>query len=545
MTFQRLVQILSLAAFIGLLFLAAFPLVSSVPVNVFLRMDPLAASGTWLSSRTVLWVFWPAVVLLILAPVMGRFFCGMICPMGTTVDGFDRTLGKTDKAEAPNMISTAARRPRIKYHVLVFILGSALCGISLVFAASPLSLITRFYGLIVYPAACLAADIGLVVLRPVVDFLDIPSLVYARMPLPRYALQWVSVLMFAGIFICALITPRFWCRYLCPAGALFALCSVKPLIRRQVSDTCIRCGACQTACPMQAIGSDPLSTDFSECIVCETCVRVCPVNAVTFSSGRHAGSCGFNALFADRRQFVFSGITGIASAVLMYTGLYQLHGKPGPGQILHPSMIRPPGALPESAFLDRCIRCGECMKACPTNTLQPLGLAAGLSGWFSPILIPRRGPCEAQCNVCGQVCPTGAIRPLPIEEKTWAKIGTAYVIRHKCLAWEFDRRCLVCDEVCPYNALEFRQLPDHSVAVPFVNESRCSGCGFCEHHCPVQAQAAIVVEPMGEIRLAEGSTRDAAVDAGLSLTIRPGDKLPAAEGGRSQESELPPPGFTW
>jgi len=544
MTFQRLVQILSLAVFTGLLVLAAFPLVPVVPVDAFLRMDPLAAVGTSLSAQTLWWAAWPALIFLVLTLIMGRFFCGMICPMGTTVDAFDRIVNPSPASDDPGVIATAVCRPRIKYHVLLFILGSALCGISLVFVASPLSLITRFYGLLVYPAICLAADIGFVVLQPLAEFLNLPALVYARLPLPRYALQWVSVMMFTGIFACALLTPRFWCRYLCPAGALFALCSARPLIRRQVADTCIQCGKCRAACPMQAIGNDPFKTDFSECIVCETCVRVCPVHAITFSMGRPQLSGNCNVLPADRRQFVYSGITGIITAMLMYTGLYHLHGKPGPGTILSPSLIRPPGALPEPEFLDRCIRCGECMKACPTNTLQPIGLAAGVSGWFSPVVVPRRGPCEVQCNVCGQVCPTGAIRALPTDEKTWAKIGTAYVIRHKCLAWEFDRKCLVCDEVCPYNALEFRQIPGHSVAVPFVNENRCSGCGFCEHHCPVQAQAAIVVEPMGDIRLSRGSTREAAVDAGLSLTIRSKGTLPTIEIKKEEESGLPP-GFTW
>jgi ferredoxin len=145
------------------------------------------------------------------------------------------------------------------------------------------------------------------------------------------------------------------------------------------------------------------------------------------------------------------------------------------------------------------------------------------------------------------VCPTGAIRALNPDEKVWAKIGTAHVLRNKCLAWEFDKKCLICDEFCPYNALDFRIVPGISVAVPFVNERRCSGCGLCEYNCPVQARAAIVVEPMGALRLKHGSYRAAARKMGLDLSFGHKRKYGAApyeEPGWSIDPTALPPGFT-
>jgi MauM/NapG family ferredoxin protein len=258
---------------------------------------------------------------------------------------------------------------------------------------------------------------------------------------------------------------------------------------------------------------------------------------------------------AERRHLIRAGLSGLGAGIVTLTGLRSLHGDPGPGQVAAPHLIRPPGAVPEKDFLARCIRCGTCMKACPSNTLQPIGFQIGLSGFFSPGLTPRRGACLAQCNLCGQVCPTGAIRPLALEEKIWAKVGTAYVLRHKCLTWEFGRRCLVCDEVCPYNAVEFKNVPGIPVAVPFVNENRCSGCGFCELHCPVQAQAAIVVEPMGALRLPDGSFRDHGQRAGLTLELRAPGTAVQEPGYGTAPAPLPadatpgetaplPPGFT-
>ena len=88
-------------------------------------------------------------------------------------------------------------------------------------------------------------------------------------------------------------------------------------------------------------------------------------------------------------------------------------------------LVRPPGALPERAFLQRCVQCGACMRACPTNALQPCALEAGVEGLWTPRIIAKVGYCEYNCNLCGQVCPTGAIQLLPIDAKKETKIGLA------------------------------------------------------------------------------------------------------------------------
>ena len=63
------------------------------------------------------------------------------------------------------------------------------------------------------------------------------------------------------------------------------------------------------------------------------------------------------------------------------------------------------------------------------------------------------------------------------------------------------------DEVCPYDAVDFRVVTDHTGTLqrPFVDEDKCTGCGLCEHHCPVGGRAAIYVERFGEERKASGS----------------------------------------
>jgi len=538
MSLRRAIQLISLAFFLFFLIAAATALASVFPVDAFLRLDPVIFAGTAISTRSFSLVFIPAILLLILSPVMGRFFCGYICPMGTTLDGTDKLV-----RPAHNPLTWLKKLRTIKYYVMVFLFGSAVIGVSLVFIASPLSLITRLYGLVIYPVVTLVTDGTLGFFQLLVDKFGLNGLFFFQIRTPRFSTQFFILAFFILVFASAKFSPRFWCRYLCPSGAIFALVSRKPLIRRLVTEDCINCDKCLQSCPMDAIPEDPRATIHQECIVCRTCEKVCPVKAVSFSAH------GFSLPVSDvefsptRRGFLVSGLAGAGAAAVSLTGLDSVYSQTGTGHVGDPGLIRPPGALPEKDLLSRCVRCGECMSACPTNTLQPIWFEAGIMGLFSPALTMRRGPCDPECNRCGEVCPTDAIRTLTKNERVWAKIGTAVILRHLCLAWEHQKKCLVCDEVCPFDAVEFKNEPNNPVAVPHVIENKCSGCGFCEHHCPVQSQAAILVTPMGEIRQVSGSYEDQAKRQGLILSIRtqPTHGLPASE---KDGSGPLAPGFT-
>lgn len=161
------------------------------------------------------------------------------------------------------------------------------------------------------------------------------------------------------------------------------------------------------------------------------------------------------------------------------------------------------------------------MKSCVTNTLQPTVLESGLEGVWTPRMELRFAACEQTCNVCGKVCPTQAIRALPLEEKNHAKVGTAVLRKEQCLVWADDKLCLICDEICPYNAIVFRTIDGYRR--PVVIPSRCNGCGFCEQRCPVQGESAIVVVPHGEIRFRSGSYVTEAKRLQLDFTPDPGD----------------------
>lgn len=514
---KRVVQGLCLVLFLALLAGAGH----IAEADLFLRLDPSLVGITALSARVLKWLFLPALIVLLSAFLFGRAFCGYVCPMGTTIDLADKCVkkrgGKTQ--QAPEWLP-----PKLSLYILVFLAGAALSGVSLVFWVTPLGLITRLYGLIIYPVIELIADHTLAVFYPLANLLDIRALMFAEINPPRFAAQFFVLAIFILIFAAGKITPRFWCRYLCPAGGMLALAAKTPLIRRRVSDACNQCGICARDCPMGAIDTEhPEKTDHAACIACQNCAHICPQAAIEFSlmAPAHPNTAQKKPESPSRRKFLLAGLAGMGTAAVSLTGLNAVTDKKTEGEVRAARLIRPPGALPEASFLSACVRCGECMSACPTNTLQPIWFDAGIVGMFSPAIMPERKYCDPRCNICGAVCPTDAIRTLPAIERVWAKTGTAVIYRQKCLAWEHKKSCMVCDEVCPYDAVEFEKKPELPYPVPHVKEDRCAGCGYCEYYCPVQNDAAIVVTPMNEVRLTTGSYRKTGKIRGYKLTLRP------------------------
>ncbi len=532
MRFRRAAQGTSLLLFLLLLWLAASPVAERVRVDIFLRMDPLVVLGTTLSSRAFISLLLPGFIVAALTVMLGRFFCSWLCPMGTTIDITDRIL-KRFRMRPRGRLQILRRARAAKYVLLSFILGAALAGVSLVSFVSPASIATRLYGLVVYPVISSLTGMGIGTVRGAGSLIGLSLFEYTTIPVPTFSLQSVTVVLAAAIIGAGILAPRFWCRYLCPAGTVLAALSWRKALNRQVSDACTGCGACRKACPMDAIAEDFRRTGSSDCIVCGKCAEVCPAGAVRFSSRKGKGHG--EGLSKDRRVFLLAGLSG-AGAALLYTVLPGWAGRVRDGK--YSLLVRPPGALPENAFRIRCVGCGECMKSCPTNTLQPAGLQAGITGFMSPVVVPRKGPCDTACFKCGLVCPTGALRSLGIDEKSRAKIGTAAVIKKKCIAWEEGRPCLVCDEVCPYGAVELEYTAGSKTAVPFVDEKRCNGCGLCEHACPVEGRSAIVVSPDGALRLEEGSYILAAKRAGYEFELKQPQEY--GEPPRKGAGRLPP-----
>jgi MauM/NapG family ferredoxin protein len=532
-SFRRATQLFFLLLFLGLLFWTSFPLASWLPVEAFLNLDPLIAFGVLLSTGLLVPGLAALAVLMVGTLLLGRFFCGFICPFGTTFD-LARQTGSIRRSRGPSWTPPNSWR-RIKIVLLAVMAVSALFSLNIVHWGSALSLVTRLYALIVLPLADFLLQHGARGLESAAAVLGLDMTLPFGDP-ARYGTLFFLVPFFVLLLALDGLVPRFWCRYLCPSGAVFTLLGQRPVLKRQVAESCIHCGRCQEECPMGAIPEDPFHTLTGECIVCQTCVRVCPVQAVSFIRP----ASGHTPLFLPGRRGLLAACgAGLGLAFLGRNGLHEFWARGDKGSIMPQRLIRPPGSVPEDIFQNQCIRCGLCMKVCPTNMLQPAWQENGFSGMFSPLAVPRRGPCEPGCNACGQVCPTEAIRPLVPGEKMWAKMGTAVIDTDTCLAWAHDQPCLICDEACPYGAVHLIQVQGQEVACPVVRFEQCTGCGFCEHACPVQAEPSIQVTPMWQMRLAQGSY----VQEGkrLGMEISRGGQV-SDEG--SEQSRGLPPGFS-
>ncbi|UCD36016.1 MAG: 4Fe-4S binding protein, partial [Nitrospiraceae bacterium] len=301
--------------------------------------------------------------------------------------------------------------------------------------------------------------------------------------------------------------PRFWCRVLCPLGAFLGLLSGTSVLRiRRDVQKCTDCQKCLRYCHG---GCDPQSElRVSECHLCMNCIEDCPEDAIHFGLAREDSSV-HSPLDVSRRRVIETAVAGIVLYPMMRSVV-------NAGSVPAHNVIRPPGSIEENDFLKRCIKCGECMRVCPTNVIQPALLEGGFEGLWSPLLMNRIGYCEFNCVLCSQVCPTGAIMPLTIEKKTGRppfqkplRIGTAFYDRGRCLPWAMNTECIVCEEVCPTSpkAIWFkteevilRNGVSKQLKHPYLDPELCVGCGICENKCPVHDRPAVRVSSIGETR---------------------------------------------
>jgi len=472
------------------------------PVRLFLDFDPLILVTTLLSAHAAAKAFALSLITILVTIIFGRVFCGWVCPFGTL-----NNLVSSIKKERTVVVNT--NWYRVKYYLLISIVASALFTLQPAGLMDPLSLLIRSFSISIYPlfnysvrsvfdAIYSANPIGIAALsEPVFMLLKKTVLSFEQSIYIQSAFLGALFLAILGL---NLIEKRFWCKYLCPLGALLGFLARYSFMKRSVSEGCTSCGACATVCQGTAEPDAKEHWRDTECLVCRSCDDICPENAVTFGFGKKRAAINMDL---SRRRIVTSALMGVASVPLLrITPLAKTNSQ-------DPGLIRPPGSLAEKEFLQRCVKCGECMKVCITNGLQPTLLEAGMEGIWSPMLVPRIGYCEYRCTLCGQVCPTGAIKRLQPEDKAKVKIGLAMIDKGRCLPWAHATPCIMCEEVCPTpkKAVWFEEARVHdrngkvlTLQQPRVDLELCIGCGICEAKCPVLGRPAITVSSVGESR---------------------------------------------
>ena len=484
-----------------------------IAAEFFLVIDPLVSLSTAVAARSWVWSLLCAAVILLVCILIPRGFCGYLCPLGTTIDLFDWAVGRRITRFR---VAGDGWWVHIKYYLLLGCLVAALSGVLFTGFVAAIPVITR--GILF-----LGGPLQTGLLRG-----------WHQVP-PLNAGHALSIALFFAVLGLGLLRPRFWCKYVCPSGAVFSLGNLFRASERKVESSCIHCNKCIEVCPFDAIKPD-FTTRTTDCTLCQTCGGVCPTHAIKFV-GRWevAGLKAVNdppthETSLGRRGFLAAGVGLTAGIVggLASSSVTRVLG----AKLDHPNAflpVRPPGSVPEREFLGMCIRCGECFKACPNDVLQPLGFQQGLEGLWTPHVVADWSGCASSCNNCGQVCPTGAIRALPLEEKKAARMGLAIVNERTCLPFAGREECRLCVDECiaaGYHAIEFTRVGTQAdefgvpiegtgMLAPVVQPETCVGCGLCQTRCyginvvekNLLDESAIIVEagPGKEDRLLSGS----------------------------------------
>jgi len=476
-------------------------------LSKFLEADPLVALSTAVTTQTVYRGLMWSLVVLIPTLLLGRVFCGWVCPFGA-LNHFTGWLFDPRRAKKRIEVNRYRTMYRLKYYVLIAfavpLIGSAstltlvsaalltavgvvLVGVVAAVTARPalrrpltVALVVAGVAVVVVAGSARhgyandgALQIGLldpicllhrsvtVAVLPAMN--DTPVAVSLFGDARLHTLGWVIGLIFLTLLVMNPHILRFFCRTLCPLGALLGALSRFSLwrIHRDLA-RCNDCGLCRAHCE----GACDPDTDLrvSECMVCFNCLEDCPQEAI-----------GFRLLPSRERQVVSPDLTrrGVLTAAVAGAGTFawmRLGGKST--RDFSAAAIRPPGAVEELEFLKRCVKCGQCIRVCPTNVLQPDWTATGVEGLWTPVLNYRIGYCEPNCTACGQVCPTGAIQRLSIAQKRGqgrhaeagpVRLGSAHFDVGRCLPWAKNMPCLVCEENCPVSPkaiyTERRMLP--------------------------------------------------------------------------------------
>jgi ferredoxin-type protein NapF len=343
---------------------------------------------------------------------------------------------------------------------------------------------------------------------------------------------WLGSILGIFFLIISLFRKRFFCHYICPVGLILDTVSVvrlpfytwwkgSPSIGRYI--VWLTLAGSLVGYPL-FLWMDPLAllnsaftvykaSDLSAALISISgililillaitseslwCARVCPLGATQDILNDAASFCmnyfkkpetdteaknrNKGLLPSTRRAFI-----AIAAGAVL--GL--LSKKAGHAETSD-SLLRPPGAIKEDQFTGLCLRCGNCVRACPSGIIHPDTGRSGVLGFFTPVIRFKKEYCNEKCNACTKACPSGALQHLNLEQKNRYLIGLAKVDKSLCLWGMSD--CNTCIRACPFEAIKVTWDEEAYESYPAVDPNKCNGCGACEAYCPTGDIKAIKV----------------------------------------------------
>ena len=267
-------------------------------VDFFFNLDPLIALSGWLASHTLVRATLLSLTTLAVTLICGRWFCGWICPFGTLHHFLSSLRAGSAKQKIDAGLYT--RWQHVKYYLLAGFIGASLVGLNVVGWLDPIAFLFRSLATSIYPALNKSTvavftwiyntDPGVgrvrvtVASEPIYGFLR-AHLLAADQPYFQGSL-FIGAL-FVTVAALNLYRTRFWCRYVCPLGALLGVVGKNPVVRlHKHPEKCNSCRLCVVNCQGGATPDDAAQWKPAECLYCWNCRSDCPEQAISFGGRR-------------------------------------------------------------------------------------------------------------------------------------------------------------------------------------------------------------------------------------------------------------------
>jgi polyferredoxin len=291
-TLRRLVQTAFLLLFLILFLETAFHPSNKAGgyLTFFFDLDPLALIVVWLGGHAAATALLFSLITLAVTFVFGRWFCGWICPFGAIHNLFSSWRGGSHKQKV--VTGGYSLWQTSKYYVLGAVLIAALCGTNIAGWFDPFSFLYRSMATAVFPAIDgamegffgwinqLSPGFAGAVTEPVYRALHYYLMTVSQ---PHFFWSMVTGSLFGLVVLLNLFRARFWCKYICPLGALLGVAGKNPLLRLVVDpSSCKNCKECVTECQGGANPNGPGNWKPSECMYCWNCDKSCPSNSLSF-----------------------------------------------------------------------------------------------------------------------------------------------------------------------------------------------------------------------------------------------------------------------